>query len=346
MQQYKEVLQTVLEKGYKHEDRTGVGRITYPGLTSRFDLIKGFPAITLRKLHFKPMVVETLWFLKGTGDVSFLHENNVHIWDPWVERKTNSVGPMYGTELRNHTGVIDEDQDGELDIVVVDQLQRVIENIKEHPFSSRHCISLWNPVTVAEDKLSPAENVLYGKGALAMCHGNMIQFFVRELTLEEIVAYATDEEIAAVVSDFTKKRFQYNLETFRDDVLSHFKYDRRISPADFGMRTKGLTMQMYQRSADLAVAGTSWNPAQYALLQHMVGMVTDTVPLEFIHTIGDAHIYTNHVDGVKEMLEREPLPSPRLVIKRKVTNIDDFRVEDFELENYQHLEDIKFAINV
>lgn len=299
MQQYKEILQEILDTGYEHVDRTGVGRISRPGIMKRFDLKKGFPAITIRKLFFKSMVVETLWFISGSESIDFLHEHNVRIWDSWAHPKRRTVGPMYGTQLRHWEGVRTDDNGYLHD--EVDQLQTLINNLKERPFSSRHCITLWNPVTVPKENESFQDNVEEGRGALANCHGSFIQCFVRELS---------DEEKA--------------------------KYGKQY----------GLSLHMHQRSSDTPVAGTSWNPAQYALLCHMIAQVTDMVADEFILSIGDAHIYTNQVEGVREMLTREPLPQPTLWINPDIKNIDDFKPEDFELRDYQHHPDIRFPVAI
>ena len=253
MQQYLDLMRHVLEKGVRKEDRTGTGTYSVFGHQMRFDLAKGFPLVTTKRLHVRSIVHELLWFLRGDTNVGYLNQNGVTIWDEWAN-ENGELGPVYGAQWRSWPT-----RDGG----TIDQIADVIERIKTNPDSRRLIVTAWNPADVDRMALPP-------------CHC-LFQFYVA---------------------------------------------DGRLS------------CQLYQRSADIFI-GVPFNIASYALLTHMVAHVTRLKPGEFVHTLGDAHLYANHIEQAKAQIAREPLPLPRLIIKRDVKDIDSFKFDDFEIVNYQ-----------
>ncbi len=254
MKAYLDLLKKVRTEGVRREDRTGTGTLSLFGHQLRFDLSQGFPAVTTKRLYFKTMAHELLWFLRGESDIGYLRENGVRIWDEWAT-EDGSVGPIYGVQWRSWPTPSGEH---------VDQLAHVIREIRENPWSRRLLVSAWNVADLPEMALLP-------------CHV-LFQFYVAE---------------------------------------------------------GRLSCQLYQRSADLFL-GVPFNIASYALLTHMIAQVTDLKPGEFIHTIGDAHIYLNHLEQVDLQLGREPLPAPRLWLDPSIRSIDDFRIEHIRLDDYRH----------
>lgn len=264
MQQYKELLQRVLDEGVKKEDRTGTGTISVFGHQMRFNLQEGFPLLTTKKLHLKSIIHELLWFIKGSTNVKYLQDNGVRIWNEWA-REDGELGPIYGYQWRSwpdyHGGHID-------------QLKQVIESIKDHPNSRRHIVSAWNVGQLEDMELPP-------------CH-ILFQFYVAD---------------------------------------------------------GKLSCQLYQRSADIFL-GVPFNIASYALLTMMVAQATGLEPGDFVHTLGDAHIYLNHLEQVKLQLTREPRHLPTMTINPDVNDIDGFNFEDFTLSNYDPHPHIKGKISV
>lgn len=263
MQQYLETLDFVLKNGTKKEDRTNTGTISYFGLQSRYDLQKGFPLITTKKIHFKSVLYELLWFLKGETNIKYLTENGVKIWNPWAD-ENGELGRIYGYQWRSWTA---EGRN-------IDQLNNLISGLKTNPKSRRHIISAWNVGDL--DKM-----------ALPPCH-ILFQFYIAD---------------------------------------------------------GKLSCQLYQRSADLFI-GVPFNIASYATLTMMIAQVVGLKPGEFIHTLGDAHIYVNHIEQVKLQLSRMPKDLPILRINPTIKNILDFTYNDFELLNYNPDSHIKGEVAV
>lgn len=264
MQQYQQLLQHIINTGERKEDRTGTGTISCFGYQMRFDLQKGFPLVTTKKVHLKSIIYELLWFLKGETNIAYLKENNVKIWDEWADAHGN-LGPVYGKQWRSW-----ENKDGKL----IDQISDVIHQIKNNPDSRRMIVSAWNVGELSEMALMP-------------CH-NMFQFYVAD---------------------------------------------------------GKLSCQLYQRSADVFL-GVPFNIASYALLTMMMAQVCYLQPGEFVHTFGDVHIYSNHVEQVNLQLSRTPYPLPVMKINPEVKDIFGFRYEDFTLENYQCHAAIKAPVAV
>jgi thymidylate synthase len=264
MQQYLGLLQYILDNGVNKSDRTGTGTQSCFGYQMRFDLQKGFPLVTTKKIHLRSIIYELLWFLKGETNTAYLKENGVSIWDEWAD-KNGELGPVYGKQWRSWEG-----KDGK----IVDQVTELIQQIKKNPDSRRLIISAWNVADLPEMALMP-------------CH-TMFQFYVAE---------------------------------------------------------GKLSCQLYQRSADVFL-GVPFNIASYALLTMMVAQVCNLEPGEFIHTFGDVHIYSNHMEQVKLQLSRKPFPLPTMKLNPSVKNIFDFTFEDFTLENYQSHPGIKAPVAV
>lgn len=308
MKQYLDLLRDILDNGTLKEDRTGVGTISVFGRQMRFDLSKGFPLLTTKRVYLKAIIYELLWFLRGDTNIKFLVRNDVKIWnewafegyikgqklgdtlprysDEWKEKlvwfvdqmkkddafadRWGELGPIYGKQWRRWQGV-----DGE-----IDQIQDVVDLIRHDPTSRRIIVSGWN--------VGEIQQLIRNKhSAPPPCH-TLFQFMV---------------------------------------------IDGKLS------------CQLYQRSADVFL-GVPFNIASYALLTMMMAQVTKLSPGEFIHTLGDVHIYRNHIDQVKEQLSREPRPLPILRINPAIDDIFGFSYEDFTLENYDPHPPIKAPIAV
>ena len=257
-------MRTILDEGHYKADRTGTGTYSIFGYQMRFDLQKGFPLLTTKKLHLRSIIYELLWFLRGDTNIQYLHDHNVTIWDEWAD-ENGDLGPVYGKQWRSW-----EAPDGR----VIDQITSLIEQLKRNPDSRRLIVSAWNPADVDQMALPP-------------CH-TMFQF------------YANDGQ---------------------------------------------LSCQLYQRSADVFL-GVPFNIASYALLTMMVAQVCGLKAKDFVHTFGDAHIYSNHVEQAKLQLSRDPRPLPQMRINPDVKSIFDFQYEDFTLENYDPHPHIKADVAV
>ena len=253
MKQYLDLMQKVLDKGQEKSDRTGTGTLSIFGHQMKFDLSKGFPLVTTKKVHLKSIIHELIWFLQGSTNISYLKENGVSIWDEWAD-ENGDLGPVYGAQWRSWP----DGNNG-----TIDQIENLINGIKNNPDSRRHIVSAWNPALVDEMALPP-------------CH-SLFQFYV-----------ANGE----------------------------------------------LSCQLYQRSADIFL-GVPFNIASYALLTHMIAQVCNLKAGKFVHTLGDAHLYINHLEQAKLQLSREVMGLPELKLSSNVNNIFDFKFEDIEIVNYE-----------
>ena len=268
MRQYLDLLEHVMSKGSPRKDRTGVGTKGVFGYQMRFDLRQGFPVVTTKKIHLKSVIHELLWFLRGETNIKYLQDNGVRIWDEWAD-ENGDLGPVYGCQWRNWAG-----PDGP-----IDQLHRVIEDIKSDPFSRRHIVSAWNPADVPDMALPP-------------CH----------------------------------LLFQFH-----------------VTPVENGRNR--LSLQLYQRSADIFL-GVPFNIASYALLTHMVAQVCDLDVGDFVHTLGDAHIYSNHFEQVELQLSRAPKPLPTLELNPDVRDLFAFTYDDIKIVGYDAHPHIKGKVAV
>ncbi len=253
MQQYLNLMRRVRDEGVRKHDRTGTGTLSLFGHQMRFDLQAGFPALTTKKLHLKSIVCELLWFLRGDTNTRYLRENGVSIWDEWAD-ENGELGPVYGYQWRSWPA-----PDGRH----IDQIGRVLEQLRHDPDSRRMIVSAWNVADLDRMALPP-------------CHA-FFQFYVAQ---------------------------------------------------------GRLSCQLYQRSADVFL-GVPFNIASYALLTVMIAQVADLEVGDFVHTLGDAHLYLNHLDQVDEQLTREPRPLPRLRLNPEIRDLFRFRLEDVRLEDYR-----------
>ena len=251
MQEYLDLLKKVKGSGKPKGYRTGTGTISIFGHQMRFNLKESFPLLTTKKIHFKSVAYELLWFLKGDTNIKYLKDNGVSIWDEWAD-ENGDLGPVYGKQWRDWKGA-----DG-----FHDQISSVIEQIKNNPNSRRHIVSAWNVAEIPSMALAP-------------CH-ILFQFYVQD---------------------------------------------------------GKLSCQLYQRSADVFL-GVPFNISSYALLTHMIANVCNLEVGDFVHTLGDAHLYNNHLTQAEEQLSRSPLEPPQIKVSQK-TSIDAYEFEDFELINYQ-----------
>lgn len=264
MQQYHALLQDILQNGLERGDRTGVGTRGVFGRQMRFDLEKGFPLLTTKRLHIRSIIIELLWFLRGDTNIAWLKENGVSIWDEWADEK-GDLGPVYGKQWRSWAA-----PDGR----VIDQIQWVLDEIRTNPNSRRLIVSAWNPADVNDMALPP-------------CHC----------------------------------LFQFNVAGGR------------------------LNCQLYQRSADVFL-GVPFNIASYALLTHMMARATGLKPGEFVHTLGDAHLYLNHIEQAELQLTREARALPTLWMNPEKTDLFSWTYEDFRIDNYNPHPHIKAAVAV
>jgi len=316
-QTYINELYGVYASGNSREDRTGTGTISSFGVTSRYPLRIGFPLLTCKKIYWKGIVHELLWFLKGDTNIKYLQDNDVHIWDQWADSEGN-LGPVYGAQWRDFNGV--------------DQIQELMNNLRDYPLSRRHIVSAWNPSVLPNNEISPSENAANGLQALPPCH-TLFQFYVEKLSTSEISSWIIEDKKCSEMSLKMKwKTLPKLIKELEKRGIEVPKYK--------------LSCQLYQRSADMFL-GVPFNIASYSLLTRMICHQLNMVPCEFIHTIGDAHVYKNHLDQVGQILERptDRLP-PTVSFKRKPKSIFDYTFEDIQLENYFPMDAIKADIAV
>jgi len=264
MIEYLELLDHILQNGESKNDRTGTGTLSVFGYQMRFDLSKGFPLVTTKKLHIRSIVYELLWFLSGDTNIRYLNDNGVSIWNEWADNN-GDLGPVYGKQWRSWSSPNNE---------TIDQISKLLVNIRKNPDSRRHIISAWN--------VSDVEHM-----ALPPCHC-LFQFYVSN---------------------------------------------------------NKLSCHLYQRSADVFL-GVPFNIASYALLTHMIAHVSNLKVGDFVHTFGDAHIYTNHIEQVKMQLQRKPMNLPKIELNNSVNNLFDFQYEDIKIIDYEPHPHIKAKVAV
>lgn len=264
MKAYLDLLSHVMEHGAAKTDRTGTGTISVFGYQMRFDLSEGFPLLTTKKLHYKSIIYELLWFLRGDTNIKYLNNHGVSIWNEWANSE-GELGPVYGHQWRKWPTANGQS---------IDQISQLVDSLRNNPDSRRHIVSAWNVGEINNMALPP-------------CHA-LFQFYVAD---------------------------------------------------------GKLSCQLYQRSADIFL-GVPFNIASYALLTHMVAHVCGYKPGDFVHTLGDAHIYQNHIEQVRLQLTRNPKPLPQLLIKNERDDIFSFEYDDFDIINYDAHPHIKGAIAI
>ena len=308
MKQYLDLMRHVLEHGQEVPDRTGTGTLSVFGHQMRFDLQKGFPLLTTKKLHLKSIIHELLWFLKGTGNIKDLKENGVTIWDEWWDSNGN-LGPVYGVNWRGWGSHNYRSKP-------IDQITNLIHDLKNNPHSRRHIVSAWNVADIPDMALAP-------------CH-YAFQCYVTKLT----IAQRLQMWAPRFTQGFSTEDWAKGNDGPVGDLLDQD-----------GIPRLGLSLMVQQRSADIFL-GVPFNIASYATLTMMLAQVCDYAPMELIWTGGDCHLYLNHIEQAKLQLSREPRPLPKLIINPNVKDIDDFRFEHFTLTGYDPHPHIKADVAV
>jgi len=333
MKTYLDALDYVLKNGTTRTDRTGTGTISVFGMQQRYNLAESFPAVTTKKLAWKSTVSELLWFIEGSGDERRLAEilhgardsDKKTIWTDnatapyWTNKHKQfppkgpqydgDLGRVYGVQWR-HWQTKDQELVGHSQLInrEVDQLIELVEGIKADPYGRRHILTAWNPGELQDMALPP-------------CHC-FAQFYVSPLTQEEI--------------NKTYMKFRNTQTAEMKETIDAGREGRAKTLEDlveFGLPTNKLSCQMYQRSCDMFL-GVPFNIASYSLLTHLIAQVCDLGVGEFVHVLGDAHIYLNHVEQVKEQLHREPLPAPQLWLNPDINDITKFTMADIRLDGY------------
>lgn len=320
MKQYLDLLRRIKDTGTVKTDRTGTGTVSIFAPQMRFNLSDGFPLVTTKKTHLKSIIYELLWFLKGDTNIKYLNDNGVKIWDEWADKNGN-LGPIYGKQWVGLTR--DRWVESELSIASggtqggstrysdpVNQIQDMVDLLKNTPDSRRMVVSAWNVVDLPQMRLSP-------------CHC-LFQFYTAPLSFAERKAYY----------------FANIWQGSGQDVPVDEIYLDKIDVPSFR-----LDCQLYQRSADFFL-GVPFNIASYALLTMMMAQVVNMVPGEFIWTGGDTHLYLNHFEQADKQLAREPKELPTMKLNPKITDIFNFSYEDFTLDNYNPYPGIKAPVAV
>ena len=295
--QYEDFLRHVYENGVAKTDRTGTGTRSVFGYQMRFDLTKGFPAVTTKRVAFKAVVAELLWFLSGSTNNNDLRAMGCTIWDEWA-REDGDLGPIYGKQWRSW---ISHDSSG--NATTYDQISEAIHLLKTDPDSRRILVSAWNVADLDQMALMP-------------CHA-LFQFYTRELSRQERINLHV-KQVAS--GEFVKTGTTEGMDEHLDAQ---------------GVPRRALSCQLYQRSADLFL-GVPFNIASYALLTHMMAQQCNMVVGDFVWTGGDCHIYSNHFAQVEEQLSRQPYSYPTLAVARCPEDIFSYRPEDFQLVGYAH----------
>lgn len=383
MKQHQQLLDDILSKGRRKVDRTGVGTISIFGPQIEFDLADGYPLTTERQVYIRGIIEELRWFLRGDTNNEVLRENGVHFWTRWalkedvakihdfthaerlqmfaqrfgravadVENSFNSIdaakafldnqgiekseerilarkgdlGPIYGAMWRSwptHDGG------------TIDQISKLVKDLQVIPWSRRHIVSGWNPALIPDETKSHEENILAGKQCLPPCH-TLFQFMLEPLTL--------DEQLAQYPGGLDKVNAAIDSVMGGQDVGDKTPYIEEMLRASH-IPDKMLSCKLHARSQDVPV-GTVFNIASYAMFVHMLCHLLGFKPGRYIHSIGDAHIYTNQVEGVMEQLSRETPALPTLSFSRTPIDLFDFQQSDFVLTGYNPLPKIDYPIAV
>lgn len=323
MKEYLELLKDVLENGVDSSDRTGTGTLSVFGRQSRYSLVNKLPAITTKKLAVKAVLHELMWIISGDSKIDYLQENNVKIWDEWADDK-GSVGPLYPTMWRRFE-MIEQTTPHGVKKRTIDQLQNTIDLLRAEPDTRRAVVSCWHPGLLPNSTLSPKENAALGKQCLPPCH-TLFQFYTQVMTMEQRVENYNFTHEEPINLDLEESQIRNALE-------------------EANIPKRYLSCQLYQRSGDMFL-GVPFNILSYSVLTYMVAKLLNFAPYEFVHSLGDAHIYSNHIDQVKKQLARSPKDLCTLKIHNEHSNIDDFKFDDFELVNYESHAPIKAKVAV
>jgi len=355
--QYTDLLQDILDNGTPKSDRTGTGTISVFGRQIRHDMKDGFPLLTTKKMPFKTIVTELLWFLRGSTNIKYLVDNGCHIWDgdaykryensyaAWVVNSSWSnnaepwdmenfirlikederfcsifgeLGPIYGKQWRNWDGyhnAIGEDNRFIKNMNGIDQIQNLINDLKTNPDSRRLMVNAWNVGELDQMVLPP-------------CHYGF-QVYTRELSLEERNYSLGPDDAYLGIFGMNEK----------DDLEYKELFDKESRP------TRAISLMWNQRSVDTGL-GWGFNIASYSLLLIMLAKQVNMIPDEIICNLGDVHLYSNHIEPIKEQLGREPFPLPNVILSDRIVNdISEYTLDDIRLENYQSHPTIKLPLS-
>lgn len=345
---YLDVASDIATNGHHKEDRTGTGTMSVFGKQMKFSLMAGtLPLLTTKELKLRSIIHELIWFLRGEGNIAYLKENKVGIWDAWSD-ENGDLGPVYGVQWRhwNDIRVIPADdwpryeargfKESFRDPITgmmaiereIDQIAELIHQLKTNPDSRRLIISAWNPAVLEEQALPP-------------CH-SFVQFYTFELNSAWRLSIASKRIENKIVSG---QPLSVNETILRETLLAGRKVTDEVLGRVMKAR-RGLSCQLYQRSGDFFL-GVPFNIASYSLLTHMIAKCVGMEPIEFVHTIGDAHLYSNHMDQIDEQSGRAGFETDAFVeLLGEATDPGDFRFEDIIVHGYQHESAIKAPIAV
>ena len=361
--QYQALLQDILDNGVTKQDRTQTGTISVFGRQIRHKMSEGFPLLTTKKMPFKTIVTELLWFLRGDTNIKYLVDNNCHIWDgdcyknfcnshteifvtqkEFIERikddnefakKWGELGPIYGKQWRNWQGfkqgwnaMANTEYREEFDVKGIDQIQNLINDLKTNPDSRRLLVSAWNVGELDQMVLPP-------------CHYGF-QVYTRELSFDEFWDRLTPKQRGTMEKP-------YEGETY-NGIDSRIEF-KNIASEVHNLPARTISLMYNARSQDVPL-GTPFNISSYALLLVIIGKMVNMVPDELITNMGDCHIYLNQIDGVREQITREPFELPELVMSNQINfneSVDEFLnsclITDFIVENYQSHPTIKMPLS-
>ena len=360
MIKYQNAIKDILKNGTITPNRTKTMTRSLFGKCYHYHMKDGFPILTTRYQDFTKIAEELLWYLQGSSDCEYLDKRNIKIWKQWTDPISNSIGPLYPVQLRKFTSfrktphpryLVTEEEKVLVDGVTwyktdIDQLKVIINQIKNDPFSRRHIVTYWNPGYLPDTQYTPIENVQKGNMALAPCP-TLFQFGVRRLSYHESLEQPANHDVLdklyeKLISDGKISKDDAN----KVDLVSAY-VEANPDPeffTEYPVKDTGLCMVLFQRSLDVGAAG-GWNVTMYSLLLHMVAKLTNLIPIEFVHMLGDIHVYEDQIPVLSEQIAREPYPLPKLVIHGEHEDIDDFKIDDFELIDYQHHEPLKIPVS-
>jgi thymidylate synthase len=353
--QYQSLLQDILDNGVEKQDRTGTGTVSVFGRQIRHKMSEGFPALTTKKLAFKTMVTELLWFLRGDTNIKYLVDNGCNIWNGdayknWVLKNSEpdqywltqeefinkiktdddfvkqwgELGPIYGKQWRSWSPVA-----GDINKGGKDQIKELIKHLKENPDSRRLMVSAWNVGELPEMTLPP-------------CHYGF-QVYTRELSLEERKNLLKQNKNSAIQLAIAENSFiaMNGVEMNKHKVIETLFISNNIP-------TRAISLMWNQRSVDTFL-GLPFNIASYGLLLEIIAKEVNMIPDELIGNLGDVHLYSNHIEQAKEQLTREPMKLPKLnELPNYLCMKDDwecYKPSDFTLDNYQSHPTIKAPLS-
>lgn len=328
MKQYSDLLDRILTEGRPRKDRTGTGTIVVFGHEMKFDMRKGFPLLTTKKVYLRAIIHEMLWFLKGSTNIKYLTDNNVTIWDEWADAD-GELGPIYGFQWRNWRKYSFDPANGVNHVAYIDQIANLVKKLQTNPDDRRMMVSAWNVGEIDEMNLPP-------------CH-YMFHVATFEMTYEERLQQA----------NYDKEKFKSREEWIEywekrcadDNAHTGINWNKNVLLDQIGVPRRWISLRWEQRSVDTFL-GLPFNIASYAILLLMLAQIANMVPLELTCSLGDTHLYLNHIEQAKLQLSREPRELPQMELNPKIKNIDDFKFEDFTLLNYDPHPPIKGDISI